>query len=228
MIIRRFNMDTFKFECNGQYQFTDSPGVYAIVNLLNNKKYIGSTSSLRKRFRQHYNLLSKQKRPNVILQRAFNKYGCKHFGFIILERCEDIVDTLLCIEQKYIDAFGDYNICKCAGTTRGVTHIQPQMSEEGRKKIAESNRNRVWTIESRLKKSISSKNSEWNKIQRKPVYKLDLNDNIIEEFESVTAAGISVGGNNRRVGVKDCCTGKRKTAYGYKWRYKYDIQNGKQ
>lgn len=54
-------------------------------------------------------------------------------------------------------------------------------------------------------------------------YKLDLNDNIIEEFESVTAAGISVGGNNRRVGVKDCCTGKRKTAYGYKWRYKYDI-----
>jgi hypothetical protein len=33
------------------YNLENGSGVYAIVNSLNNKKYIGSTSNLRKRFR---------------------------------------------------------------------------------------------------------------------------------------------------------------------------------
>lgn len=36
------------------YNLDDGSGIYAIVNSLNNKKYIGSTGTLRKRFRQHY------------------------------------------------------------------------------------------------------------------------------------------------------------------------------
>lgn len=221
-------MDLYEFKHGGQYQFQDSPGVYAIVNLLNNKKYIGSTHSLRKRFRQHFNDLCKQKHPNIILQRAYNKYGSKHFGFIILERCEDIVSTLLEIEQKYIDEFGDYNICKEAGTTRGVVHIQPSMSKEGRKKIAEANRKRVWSKESLQKKSESAKNCEYNIKQRKAVLQFDLDNNFIAEYESVSAAGNATGHPNGRTSIKDCCKGRRMTAYNYKWRYKNDIQNGKQ
>lgn len=221
-------MDLYKFEHNGQYQFQDGPGVYAIINLLNNKKYIGSTCSLRKRFRQHFNNLNKQKHSNIILQRAYNKYGSKHFGFIILERCENVVSTLLNIEQKYINEFGDYNICKEAGTTRGVLHVQPPMSEEGRKKIAESNRLRVWSKESLLKKSESAKKCEHNLKQRKAVLQFDLNNNFITEYESVSAAGNAIGRRNGRISIKDCCRGRRKTAYNYKWRYKYDIQNGQQ
>ena len=221
-------MDIFKFEHNGQYQFKDSSGVYAIVNLLNNKKYIGSTHSLRKRFRQHFNDLVKQKHPNIILQRAFNKYGYKHFGFIILERCEDIASTLLSIEQKYIDECGDYNICKEAGTTRGVTHKQPPMSAEGRQKIAEANRRRKWSTESLLKKSESAKRCEHNIKQRKAVLQFDLNGNFIAEYESVSAAGAATGKPNGRIAVKDCCKGRNMTAYNYKWRYKDDIQNGEQ
>lgn len=221
-------MDIFKFEHNGQYQFEDGPGVYAIVNTLNNKKYIGSTYSLRKRFRQHFNDLQKQKHPNIILQRAFDKYGHKHFGFIVLERCENIVSTLLYIEQKYIDECGDYNICKEAGTTRGVPHKQPPMSEEGRRKIADANRRRKWSAESLLKKSESAKRCEYNVKQRKAVLQFDLDGNFIAEYESVSAAGKSTGKPNGRTSVKDCCNGRRMTAYNYKWRYKDDIQNGEQ
>lgn len=36
------------------YNLQDGSGIYAIVNSLDNKKYIGSTGTLRKRFRQHY------------------------------------------------------------------------------------------------------------------------------------------------------------------------------
>lgn len=221
-------MDLYKFEHNGQYQFEDGPGVYAIINLLNNKKYVGSTNSLRKRFREHFNNLIKRKHSNIILQRAFDKYGFKHFGFIILERCEDIVSTLLSIEQKYIDEFGDYNICKEAGTTRGVHRPHNTMSEESRKKIAEANRRRVWSKESLLKKSESAKKCEHNRKQRKAVLQFDLNDNLIAEYESVSAAGEATGRLNGRIAVKDCCNGRRKTAYNYKWRYKNDIQNGEQ
>lgn len=226
--MKNYNMDLYKFEYNGQYQFKDGPGVYAIVNLLNNKKYIGSTNSLRKRFRQHFNDLSKQKHANTILQKAFNKYGFKHFGFIILERCENIISTLLNIEQKYIDELGDYNICKEAGTTRGVNHTHKPMSEEGRKKVAEANRNRVWSKESLLKKSESAKKCEHNVKQRKAVLQFDLNDNLVAEYESVSAAGEATGRPNGRVSVKDCCNGRRMTAYNYKWKYKNDIQNGEQ
>lgn len=34
------------------YNMQDGSGIYAIVNSLDNKKYIGSTGTLRKRFRQ--------------------------------------------------------------------------------------------------------------------------------------------------------------------------------
>ena len=39
-----------------------------------------------------------------------------------------------------------------------------------------------------------------------------------EEFDSLTAAAESCGGDKR--GIFDCCSGRNKTAYGYHWKYK--------
>lgn len=55
------------------YNLQDGSGIYAIVNSLDNKKYIGSTGTLRKRFRQHYAALVKGTHANCHLQRAVNK-----------------------------------------------------------------------------------------------------------------------------------------------------------
>lgn len=44
----------------------------------------------------------------------------------------------------------------------------------------------------------------------KPVLQLDLNNNIINRFSSASEAERYLGGN---------CLGKRKTAYGYRWKY---------
>lgn len=217
-----------EFKHNGQYQFKDGPGVYAIVNLLNNKKYIGSTRKLRKRFRQHFNDLYKGTHVNSILQRAYNKYGAEHFGFVVLERCDDVVETLLYIEQKYIDDFGDYNICKEAGTTRGVLHKKVVVSEKTKMAIAEANRKRVWSAESLKKKSDWMKNSEIVAKTRKKVVQFDLVGNFVAEYPSVTDAGKSTGARNGRISIKDCCHGRRRTAYNFIWRFKDDIQNGQQ
>lgn len=66
------------------YNLEDGSGVYAIVNSLDNKKYIGSTGTLRKRFRQHYSALIKGEHVNCYLQRAVNKFGIDKFYFIVL------------------------------------------------------------------------------------------------------------------------------------------------
>ena len=78
-------------------------GVYSIVNKLNNKQYIGSTSeSFRKRWNLHKYHLRNNKHKNSHLQYSWNKYGEENFEFIILEKCDD-KNKVLEIEQLYID-----------------------------------------------------------------------------------------------------------------------------
>ena len=211
--------DLFEFKKDGQYQFEDTPGVYAIVNLLNNKKYIGSSSSIRRRYRQHFNELSNDKHANPILQKAFNKYGQKHFGFLILETCENVKDTLLFIEQKYIDELGDYNICKIAGKTTGVHNSGHIITQKHREIIAESNRNRKWNESSLKKKSEQMRNSPLVAKQRKKVDMFSIDGIYIQTFDSISNAATSMGNTNKRVSIKRCCQGKYKSAYGFIWKY---------
>lgn len=51
----------------------------------------------------------------------------------------------------------------------------------------------------------------------KPVLQLDLNNNIINRFSSASEAERYLGGKGSHIGC--CCLGKRKTAYGYRWKY---------
>lgn len=89
-----------------------SAGIYSICNLLNNKRYIGSTNNFYNRFHEHKCLLRNNKHHSLHLQNAFNKYGEGAFVFQILEVCEPVRDTLLYIEQKYLDLKPEYNINK--------------------------------------------------------------------------------------------------------------------
>ena len=52
----------------------------------------------------------------------------------------------------------------------------------------------------------------------KKVIQLDLNDNVLNEFESMTQAEQETGVSRRSIGR--CCNGKLKSARGYKWRKK--------
>lgn len=214
----------FKFYYNGHTQIDDVAGVYAIVNLLNNKKYIGSSTNLRKRYRQHYNALSKNKHVNIHLQNAFNKYGEDKFEFWILETCDKVKDTLIFIEQKYIDSDGDYNICKLASHHCGEVYTGHVITETHRNVIREANKNRIWSKETLQKKSEFMKNSDYVAKLRKAVLQLDLNGNVVNEYNSITDAAKAMGSINRRVQIKRCCQGKCKTAYKYKWRYKNDYK----
>lgn len=74
-------------------------GVYKIININNNKFYIGSCSSktfLYERLIHHKRDLLNNRHCNTYLQNSFNKYGIDVFYFEILEKCE----PELCIERE--------------------------------------------------------------------------------------------------------------------------------
>ena len=56
-----------------------------------------------------------------------------------------------------------------------------------------------------------------NPFKTKPVYKLDLDGNILEKFDTLTLAEKSVNGDRRN--IQKCIIGKKDSAYGYKWKY---------
>lgn len=81
-------------------------GIYKITNKVNNKSYIGSSNNIKRRWKQHINLLNKGEHHSIKLQRAWNKYGQDNFKFEILEECD--VEKLLYLEQFYIDKYKAY------------------------------------------------------------------------------------------------------------------------
>ena len=65
----------------------DVAGVYRIINSLNGKYYIGSSSNIRTRFGQHLKMLSSGNHHNHLLQDDFDIYGAAYFSFEILKEC---------------------------------------------------------------------------------------------------------------------------------------------
>jgi len=113
-------------------------GVYAIINKINGKRYIGSSHNVIKRYGEHKRALRIGCHVNTYLQRAWNKYGSDSFDFKLLEETsKNTVDR----EQFHINQhpFKDlYNIQPIAGGTNlGVI-----FSEEHKKKIGVANKGR--------------------------------------------------------------------------------------
>ena len=68
--------------------------VYEIVNEINDKKYIGSTNSRKKRWARHRSMLRDDCHTNQHLQNSYNKYGKDNFQFSIIEEVKDEKDLL--------------------------------------------------------------------------------------------------------------------------------------
>lgn len=51
------------------------------------------------------------------------------------------------------------------------------------------------------------------------VEQLDLDGNLIQVFNSIREAGRFLGDVRKNAHIADVCKGKRKVAWGYKWRY---------
>lgn len=134
-------------------------GIYEIVNTVNGHKYIGSSCNIKKRLESHFYTLKNQKHKNILLQRAWNKYGENNFIFRIILYCD--VNMLIFYEQKCFDNLitrNDYNIAKDASASaRGR-----KASDETRRKLSEAHKGQIISIENRQKTSERMKGHQYN------------------------------------------------------------------
>lgn len=161
-------------------------GIYCIINLKNNKRYIGSSKNIRLRLWGHRAELRHNHHDNKHLQNAWNKYKESNFDYFIIETCSE--DKLLEREQYYIDSLlPEYNMNKEVN--------RPPCSSESRKKQSET-RKKLYA-EGKLKPSF----------KHITTYVYDLDGNFIREYSSMKDAAIGEFGKNTGA-VRNACIGK--------------------
>jgi group I intron endonuclease len=69
-------------------------GIYKIINVINNKFYVGSAVNFVERKRKHWWMLRKGTHANKHLQAAWIKYGEQAFVFVVVEDLPDDIDLL--------------------------------------------------------------------------------------------------------------------------------------
>lgn len=131
-------------------------GVYEIVNMINGRRYIGSSQNLAARWRSHKKRLGQQRHSNPPLQAAWNKHGAEAFQFsplAILEDCE-----ILPTEQRLLDVMFKseqlYNVAiDVTSGMKGRTHSKATCEVLSRKHIAYFAQPGIREQHSRIKKA---------------------------------------------------------------------------
>jgi len=97
-------------------------GIYMFENNLNDKRYVGSSDNLKRRFLEYFNENYLLKNKSMAICCALLKHGHSNFSLIILEYC--LVAELLIREKHYQKTFKpEYNIAKEPGAPMsGRTH----------------------------------------------------------------------------------------------------------
>lgn len=221
---------------------SDLSGIYQIMNLVNNKIYIGSTNNLINRKDNHFSELKRNAHRNEHLQRAVNKYGIDNFEFKIVEKC--VINELneregfWCNQlNTYNDEYG-YNIAIVnpnglhimAENTKlklSINHTGMKRSEATKEKQRKAKLGKSLGLSHKEKITpylIHGFHNEEHRIKvqqsrQRVVLQYDLNDNFIQEFESIKKADdfLSTGKRNN---ISNCCLGKQKSCCGFKWKYK--------
>lgn len=189
-------------------------GIYEIVNLKTNKKYIGSSATLRKREYEHFYALRNNKHPNKYLQHSYNKHGEENFVFNVILLVED-VNELFLREQEYIDFYGIknlYNLSPTAGSIRGY-----EFPESSLKLQSESKRNKI--VSNSIKETIRQANYLQINNMKIPVLQINpLTDEVIKEWDSMSDAARFF--NVKKYAIYKSCRSEKLRIRGFRWQYK--------
>ena len=188
-------------------------GIYCIENLVNDKKYIGQSVDIDKRWYEHRRTLRLKQHDNIYLQRAWDKYGEDNFRFYIIticdsERLKDLEIHFITLFNTTDNAYG-YNMTNGGEGTSGYKH-----TEEIKKYISEIQTGRnlseehIGSIKNAWKQKIDSGYKpktehllEYNKNKEKKIDCYDANNGIF----ICTFCGIQVASRDLNLEATNIC-----------------------
>lgn len=207
--------------------------IYKITNEINDKVYVGQTrKSLEQRFKKHISdcIHLNESRP---LYNAMRKYGIDKFHIELIEECpeEELNDK----ERYWIEKYNSYH-CGYNATLGGDGNkkfnydfilyllLEGKTLEEI-KEIVECGKDTIYTVANLNNLTISEKSTK--KIE-KTVYQYDKQENYLRAFlnphdamkwcvENGYSSNLDITAASSH--IKATCNGKRKSAYGFIWRY---------
>lgn len=115
-------------------------GIYKIVNKIDGKYYVGSSTNVKHRWGEHKRSLRRNCHSNNHLRNSWNKYGEENFEFILVEEHKKLtLLELLDIEQKYLDiAKQELEKCYNKWFVAKITNTKVfEHSEKSKEKIRE-------------------------------------------------------------------------------------------
>jgi group I intron endonuclease len=138
-------------------------GIYKIINVVNNKFYVGSAVDFAVRKRKHWWQLRRGTHGNKHLQAAWVKYGEQAFTFVIVEELPSETDILAAENvwlKEHVGKDYCYNLATDATAPQlGMTGEKNSMwgktfshTEEAKTKIAAASKARVQTEEEKAKR----------------------------------------------------------------------------
>ena len=213
--------------------------VYQIVNLVNNKFYIGSTKGeLRRRKSAHLAKLRHNRHCNPHLQNAWNKYGESNFKFIEIETI--IFKETLSIKENYlklrerelyfiVNLNPHYNINRITAdgslgrivSEEQKTHLRKKL--KGRKRTSEEieniRRGKLGVKESQDHRDAISRGKLNKPIHSsRPVLVFNLSNELLFEYDFQGQAARELGIN--KTSISNNMNGRRKTAGKYIFKFK--------
>lgn len=169
----------------------NKPSVYVIRNIINGKRYVGSTSNLYKRIGLHKSYLLNDKHDNINLLedfRFFNDIDVYEIKYKIFEENCD-VDFLRKFEEKYIRIFKpEFNISLYPTAKNGKPNLGKKFNNEWKSKLGKCLKHSEETLD------------KLTKINKEGACKLKFaNKHSTLEFTSWVEAGKFFGVNYRTI-----------------------------
>ena len=197
-------------------------------------RYVGKTNNIKRRFAQHKSKKCLEKTGSKKLASWILKLLSNNLLPImeIIEECDDNWEER---EKYWISYYSNTNLCNLSNGGEGVGHNDYTKSKiknalTGRKRSDEEKqaiskamigkkRGKYTNTEGHKKRYENHEERKKCGIKlRKKVGQYDLENNLIQEFESLREASRQL--NIDCGSISKCCRGKIKSAGGYIWKYK--------
>jgi group I intron endonuclease len=141
-------------------------GIYKIINVVNNKFYVGSAVDLKRRKSRHFSELRNGRHNNRYLQAAWLKYGEQAFVFVVVEALPDDAD-LLAAENVWLKEHVGKEYCY----NLGVDATAPMLGVKGEASPTWGYKHTVENIR-RISAASTGRTQDLETVQRKTAHLL--------------------------------------------------------